>query len=81
MTWVARYKYTNEEQNNHYLQTLKKSNLWDVYCGVNTYDKILDYTGFDLGKWMNNYIAWEEDFDKQMFAHLKNNGLTQYLEW
>lgn len=72
---------STEEQSNHYLQTLKKSGLWDVYCGEQTYKKIQDFTGFNLGMWMKKHIQWENDFDEKMFSHLKNNKLIQYLEW
>jgi len=70
-----------EEQNNHYLQTLKKSGLWDVYCGEETYKKIQDFTGFNLAGWMKENVKWENDFDEKMFSHLKENNLIQYLEW
>jgi hypothetical protein len=70
-----------EEQNNHYLQTLKKSGLWDVYCGKETYRKIQDFTGFNLAEWMKENVKWEDDFDEKMFSHLKENNLIQYLEW
>ena len=72
---------SSEEQNNHYLQTLKKSGLWDVYCGLQTYQKIKEFTSFDLGKWMKQNVLWEKDFDEKMYAHLKKNNLIQYLEW
>ena len=70
-----------EEQNNHYLQTLKKSGLWDVYCGVETYKKIQEFTGFSLEEWMKTNVKWETDFDEKMYSHLKENNLIQYLEW
>ena len=70
-----------EEQNNHYLQTLKKSGLWDVYCGEETYRKIQDFTGFNLAEWMKENVKWENDFDEKMFSHLQDNNLIQYLEW
>lgn len=72
---------SSEEQNNHYLQTLKKSRLWDVYCGEQTYRKIKEFTGFDLSKWMKENVNWEKDFDEKMYKHLKKNNLIQYLEW
>lgn len=34
-----------EADNNHYLQTLKKSGIWDVYCGPETYEQIDKYSG------------------------------------
>lgn len=70
-----------EEQNNHYLQTLKKSALWDVYCGKETYKKIQEFTGFDLGGWMKENVTWEADLSPKMFSHLKEHNLLQYLEW
>ncbi len=70
-----------EESNNHYLQTLKKSGLWNVYCGSETYAKIKEFTGFDLGNWMAKNINWKNDFDKKMYTHLKGSNLIQYLAW
>lgn len=70
-----------EERNNHYLQTLKRSGLWGVYCGQETYGQIKKFTGFDLTTWLKKNVAWEKDFDAKMYNHLKQNNLIQYLEW
>jgi hypothetical protein len=70
-----------EELNNHYLQTLKKSGLWTVYCGTETYKIMQDVTGYDLSGWMKKNMNWEEDFDAAMYKHLKEKNLIQYLEW
>lgn len=75
------YVRSNEEHNNHYLQTLKRSGLWNVYCGQETYEHIGHHTGFNLLEWINNNIQWEQDFDSKMYNHLKDNNLIQYLEW
>lgn len=72
---------SKEETNNHYLQTLKKSGLWTVYCGLNTYKMIKETTGFDLSRWMKKNVNWEKDFDTKMYNHLKENNLISYLEW
>lgn len=72
---------SSEERNNHYLQTLKKSGLWTVFCGKETYEQINQITGFDLASWLARNVDWEADFDKKMFKHLKDNSLIQYLEW
>lgn len=72
---------SSEERNNHYLQTLKRSGLWEVLCGKETYDKIREFTGFDFNAWMKINIDWEKDFDKKMYQHLSRNNLVQYLEW
>lgn len=70
-----------EERNNHYLQTLKRSGLWGVYCGRETYDQIKKFTGFDLAAWLKKNVVWKKDFDTKMYNHLKQSHLIQYLEW
>lgn len=72
---------STEDKNNHYLQTLKKSGLWSVFCGNETYKQIKKFTGFDLGSWLKKNVNWEKDFDSKMYTHLKENNLLQYLEW
>lgn len=72
---------SSEEKNNHYLQTLKKSGLWTVFCGNETYEQIRQITGFNLSSWLKANVNWEKDFDSKMYAHLKDNNLIQYLEW
>lgn len=72
---------SEEERNNHYLQTLKNSGLWKVYCGYETYEQIRKYTKFNMSSWLNNSVDWESDFSEQMYSHLSKNNLTRYLEW
>jgi hypothetical protein len=71
---------SSEEKNNHYLQTLKKSGLWTVFCGQETYEQIRQITGFNLAEWLKKNVNWEKDFDSKMYNHLKENSLIQYLE-
>lgn len=70
-----------EEYNNHYLQTLKRSGLWQVYCGDETYEQISKFAGFDLSGWIKANVAWEVDFTPDVYNYLKVNKLIQYLEW
>lgn len=70
-----------EDQNNHYLKTLENSGLWDIYCGNATYDKIKEFTGFDLKLWMNTNMDWNNDITKEFKNYLENNGLIKYLAW
>lgn len=71
----------NEDDNNHYLQTLKNSGIWDVYCGADTYSKIKEYSGFDLANWIENNISWETDFSQETIEHFDKNDLMKYLTW
>jgi hypothetical protein len=70
-----------EEDNNHYLQTLKNSGLWEVSCGEETYATIGDLVGFNLRQWIEQNINWEEDLGADMFAELAKADLTRYLKW
>ena len=70
-----------EDQNNHYLQILKNSSLWEVYCGSETYPKVLEFSGFDLGQWISYNIRWPSDLDREFYEYLVENNLSKYLTW
>ncbi len=72
---------SEEDQNNHYFQILKNSNVWNGYCGEDAYRKIQKYTGFNLKNWISNHINWEEDFNKESLKHFKEKDLIKYLTW
>lgn len=71
----------NEEDNNHYLKTLKNSGLYDVYCGDRAYDKINEFTGYNLKEWIKENMTWEEDISKEFKQYLEDNDLLKYLKW
>lgn len=71
----------NEEENNHYFQTLKNSPYWTTYCGEDTYKKIGEFTGVDLRKWMNENIDWQNDISAEFKADLVKNDILKYLTW
>lgn len=70
-----------EDENNHYLQTLKNSGLWEVYCGSETYPKVLEFSGFDLGQWITENVEWAADLDPEFYEHIEENDLSRYLTW
>lgn len=70
-----------EEENNHYLQTLKNSGLWDVYCAEETYIKITEFTGFDIKQWMQRNMDWLNDIMPDFKEYLLANDLLKYLTW
>ena len=70
-----------EEQNNHYLQKLKNSKYWEVYCADEAYMKIAEFTGFDLRKWLDTNALWEQDISNEFRSHLIRNNLLKYLTW
>jgi hypothetical protein len=72
---------SQEDENNHYLQTLKNSGLWEVYCGQAAYTQVRELSGFDLGQWIKDNIAWDEDLDKPTYDYLRASDLVKYLIW
>ncbi|MFU0552460.1 hypothetical protein ACMZ88_05320 [Gardnerella swidsinskii] len=71
----------NEDENNHYLQTLKNSPYWDVYCANDCYEAIKSFTGFDLRNWLDVNADWEKDISADFKQHLQANDLLKYLTW
>lgn len=70
-----------EGQNNHYLQTLKNSGYWDVFCAQDTYQAMYSYTGFNLRTWLDNNATWEADMDNQLRNRLIDQNILNYLTW
>jgi hypothetical protein len=68
-----------EEENNHYLQTLKKYSLWDIYCADEAYAKIYEFTGFDIKTWMVENMDWLNDISPDFRKYLQANDLVKYL--
>ena len=71
----------NEDENNHYLQTLKNSPYWDVYCANDCYAAIKSFTGFDIRAWLDNNADWVHDISGELRSHLQENDLLKYLTW
>lgn len=70
-----------EDSNNHYFQILKRSQVWEAYCGDEAYRKISEYSGFDIRQWIADNVAWLEDLNQEIVQYLQTNSLTHYLAW
>ena len=73
--------FVRSTENNHYLTTLQNSGVWETSCGLDTYDKIRHYTGFDIHSWIANNIDWMNDFSDEMRNMIVSNNLQNYLIW
>lgn len=73
--------FVRAEENNSYFNTLKKSGIWEAYCGNEAYEKIKAYSGYDLKLWTETNIDWANDFDTETITHFTDNNLLQYLLW
>jgi len=72
---------SEEDRNNNYFQTLKKSGIWEAYCGNEAYKKIKEYSGFNIKQWITRNVNWKRDLRKETITHFKKNKLDQYLIW
>ena len=72
---------SEEDENNHYLQTLKKSGIWEVFCGNSTYNKIKEYSGYDIKKWIDKNVDWKNDISSEFYSFLQSQDLLKYLRW
>lgn len=70
-----------EDDNNHYLHTLKNSPYWDVYCANDGYAAMKRFTGFDMREWLDNNVDWKNDISSELRKHLEKNDLLRYLTW
>lgn len=71
----------SEDENNHYLLTLKNSPYWDVYCADECYAAIREFTGFDMRRWLDDNVDWSNDISGEFRKHLQENDLIRYLTW
>jgi hypothetical protein len=73
--------FVRAEENNSYFNTLKNSGIWEAYCGSEAYQKISDYSSYNLKQWIETNIQWKNDFNVETINHLTENNLLQYLLW
>ncbi|MBF8456845.1 hypothetical protein IV494_06570 [Kaistella sp. G5-32] len=73
--------FVRAEENNSYFNTLKNSGIWEAYCGSEAYQKISEYSGYNLKEWTEKNIDWAADFNAETTQHLTDNNLLQYLLW
>ncbi|MBD2132037.1 hypothetical protein H6F47_06120 [Sphaerospermopsis sp. FACHB-1094] len=70
-----------EYLNNNYFRILKNSDVWDAYCGDEAYQKIGDFTGFDIQNWINLNIDWQNDLLVKTVSDFQQSNLMGYLQW
>jgi hypothetical protein len=68
-----------KKSNNNYFQDLEKSGVWNAYCGDEAYEKICDFTHFDIQNWINSNIDWQNDLLST--SDLQKSNLMGYLQW
>ncbi|WP_144945276.1 hypothetical protein [Pseudomonas oryzihabitans] len=72
-----------QPENNHYLRSLQASNVWEVYCADEAYEKIHELTGADIQRVRREVIDFENDLSPALKADLSGqlSDLMSYLRW
>lgn len=73
--------FVRAEENNSYFNTLKNSGIWEAYCGSEAYEKIKEYSGYNLKSWIDTNMDWANDFKPETITHFQEQNLLQYLLW
>ena len=73
--------FVRSDQNNHYLETIKNSGLWNVFCAEETYNQINNFTNFNLMQWITENVDWISDLSYDIRKDFEKSNLLQYLNW
>ena len=77
------YILVRQEDNNNYLEVLRKSGVWNVHCGQQTYSIIKEITGIDIGRFVTKHVDFENDLSESVFDSLQKSvpNCSKYLKW
>ena len=72
-----------QEENNNYLNVIRRSGLWTVYCGVAAYREIQRLTGADMVELRGSVIDFQNDLSPAFFEDIGGqlSDLRSYLNW
>lgn len=72
-----------QEQNNNYLNVIKREGLWDVHCGQDAYDQIEQLTGAPMNRIRSEVVSFEDDLSANFWNDLNEHlsDLSGYLKW
>lgn len=72
-----------QEQNNNYLEVIRRSGLWDVRCGGSAYAAIDEFTGSNMENMRSEVVNFQTDLSESFWNDLSSNlsDLTSYLRW
>lgn len=70
-----------QNENNNYLEIIRRSNLWAVHCGDEAYRKIDELTNAGIAEIRREAIDFQNDLSAGFWNYLNANDLTNYLDW
>jgi hypothetical protein len=70
-----------QEENNNYLNVMRRAGTWAVHTGADAYAQISALTGADMGTIRQSVINWPSDLSREFYEFLTNANLARYLTW
>lgn len=70
-----------QQENNNYLEVIRRSNLWAVHCGDDAYRKIDELTNAGISEIRTQAVDFQNDLSPEFWSYLDSNNLTSYLNW
>ncbi len=70
-----------QNENNSYLDKIRKSNLWAVHCGDDSYSKVDELTNAGICEVRREAINFRSDLSEKFWAYLVQNKIKHYLDW
>lgn len=72
-----------QAENNNYLEILRSSGVWEVFCADRTYELIEQLTGAEISKIRAEIINFNNDLSETFINDLTKqlSDLTEYLKW
>lgn len=70
-----------QNENNNYLERIRRSALWEVHCGQAAYTKIDELTDSGIDDIRNHFVDFESDLSDNFWQFLIENNLADYLNW
>jgi hypothetical protein len=70
-----------QEENNNYLNVLRRAGLWEVHTGTKAYEQVSALTGADMQTVRDTIIDWPSDLSPELYEFLTNADLARYLIW
>ena len=70
-----------QNENNNYLETIRRNNIWEVHCGDAAYQKIDELTNAGICEIRREAIDFRNDLSPKFWSYLVNTNLADYLNW
>jgi len=70
-----------QNENNNYLETIRRSNLWSVFCGDDAYNQIDELTDAGICEVRREAVNFQNDLSPEFWSYLVQENIHGYLNW